>query len=74
MGAGAVGKLVCDYKGTKLNISTGKMTMDEKILFWKNPNLIVGKTIEVSYQAESIGKNGEPVLDFAMYKQTRSDK
>ena len=74
MGAGAVGKLVCDYKGTKLNIGTGKMTMDEKILFWKNPNLIVGKTIEVSYQAESIGKNGEPVLDFAMYKQTRGDK
>lgn len=74
MGAGAVGKLVCDYKGTKLNIGTGKMTMDEKINFWKNPNLIIGKTIEVSYQAESVGKNGEPVLDFALYKQMRDDK
>lgn len=74
MGTGAVGKLVCDYKGTKLNIGTGRMTMDEKIKYWKNPNLIIGKTIEVSYQAESIGKNGEPVLDFALYKQMRSDK
>lgn len=73
-GAGAVGKLVCDYKGTKLNIGTGKMTMEEKIKFWKNPNEIIGKTIEVSYQAESVGKNGEPVLDFALYKQMRSDK
>lgn len=74
MGAGAVGKLVCDYKGTTLNIGTGRMTMEEKINYWKNPNLIIGKTIEVNYQAESIGKNGEPVLDFAQYKQMRSDK
>ena len=74
MGAGAVGKIVCDYKGTKLNIGTGMMTMEEKIKYWQNPNLIVGKTIEVSYQAESTGKNGEPVLDFALYKQMRSDK
>ena len=74
MGAGAVGKLVCDYKGTKLNIGTGRMTMEEKINFLKHPNQIIGKTIEVSYQAESIGKNGEPVLDFALYKQMRDDK
>ena len=33
-GAGAVGKLVCDYHGTKLNIGTGKMTMEEKINYW----------------------------------------
>jgi len=74
MGVGSIGKLVCDYKGTELNISTGKLSMQEKIDFLKNPNLIVGKTIEVAYQAESIGKNGEPVLDFCQYKQTRKDK
>lgn len=73
-GEGSVGALVCDYKGTKLNIGPGRLTKEERIAFWKNPNLIVGKTIEVSYQAESIGKNGEPVLDFGVYKQTRSDK
>lgn len=73
-GAGAVGKLVCNYKGTQLNIETGHMTMDEKIRYWKNPNLIIGKTIEVSYQAERLGKNGEPILDFALYKQIRDDK
>ena len=50
------------------------MTAEEKKAYWKNPNLIVGKTIEVSYQAESVGRNGEPVLDFAMYKGMRSDK
>lgn len=74
MGCGTVGKLVCDYNGTKLNIGTGKMTMDERIRFFKNPNLIVGKTIEVLYQAKSTGKNGEPVLDFARYQKVRKDK
>lgn len=73
-GAGMVGKLVCGYKGTALNIGTGRMTMEEKKAFWANPNLIIGKTVEVSYQAESLGRNGEPVLDFALYRQIRDDK
>lgn len=73
-GKGMVGKLVCDYKGTILNIGTGRMTAEEKRAYWEHPNQIIGKTIEVSYQAESVGRNGEPVLDFAMYKGMRSDK
>lgn len=73
-GAGMVGKLVCDYKGTILNIGTGKMTAADKLLYFQNPNKIVGKTIEVAYQAESLGKNGEPVLDFARYTKIRKDK
>lgn len=73
-GAGMVGKLVCDYKGTTLNIGTGKMTADEKKLYFENPNRIIGKTIEVAYQAESLGRNGEPVLDFARYMKIRKDK
>jgi DNA ligase-1 len=73
-GAGMVGKLVCDYKGVKLNIGAGRLTTEEKIAYWKNPNAIIGKTIEVMYQAESVGKNGDPVLDFARYIKLRSDK
>lgn len=73
-GAGMVGKLVCDYKGTVLNIGTGKMTAEEKKLYFENPNRIIGKTIEVAYQAESVGRNGEPVLDFARYMKLRKDK
>lgn len=73
-GAGMVGKLVCDYKGTILNIGTGKMTLDEKKLYFENPNCIIGKTVEVVYQAESMGRNGEPVLDFARYIKIRKDK
>ena len=73
-GAGMVGKLVCDYKGTVLNIGTGKMTAEEKKLYFKDPNRIIGKTIEVAYQTESSGRNGEPVLDFARYMKIRKDK
>lgn len=73
-GAGSVGKLVCDYKGTTLNIGTGKMTAADKLAYFKDPNKIIGKTIEVAYQAESLGRNGEPVLDFARYIKVRKDK
>lgn len=73
-GRGQVGKLVCDYNGVAMNIGTGKMTEDEKKLYLANPNLIIGKTIEVAYQAVSMGKNGEPVLDFARYMKVRKDK
>ena len=73
-GTGMVGKLVCDYNGTTLNIGTGKMTAEEKKLYFENPNRIIGKTIEVAYQAESLGRNGEPVLDFARYIKIRKDK
>lgn len=38
------------------------------------PSKIIGKTVEVAYQAESIGRNGEPVLDFARFKSIRKDK
>lgn len=73
-GRGQVGKLVCDYNGVTMNIGTGRMTEAEKKLYLRDPNLIIGKTIEVAYQAVSTGKNGEPVLDFARYMKMRKDK
>ena len=57
-----------------LHIGTGKMTAEEKKLYFENPNRIIGKTVEVAYQAENIGRNGEPVLDFARFMKIRKDK
>ncbi len=73
-GHGMVGTIQCSYKGTVLNIGTGKMTAEERKQFFADPNKLIGKTIEVLYQAESVGTNGDPVLDFARYKQIRKDK
>lgn len=73
-GRGQVGKLVCDYNGVVMNIGTGRLTESEKRLYFVKPNLIIGKTIEVAYQAVSRGKNGEPVLDFARCMKVRKDK
>lgn len=73
-GEGMVGTIQCDYEGTTLNIGTGSMSESDRMKFFKNPNLIIGKTIEVAYQAKSIGKDGQPVLDFARYKGIRKDK
>ncbi len=73
-GRGLVGTLQCAYKGNVLNIGTGKMTENDRRRYFADPNAIIGKTIEVLYQAENIGKDGLPVLDFARFKQIRKDK
>lgn len=73
-GAGLVGTIQCAYKGAVLNIGTGKMTENDRRQYMADPNKLIGKTIEVLYQAESIGTNGDPVLDFARFKQVRKDK
>lgn len=71
---GLLGALLCDYKGTALNIGTGSMSREMRRQFFADPNKIIGRTVEVAYQAESIGRNGEPVLDFARFKGIRKDK
>lgn len=73
-GQGLVGTIQCAYKGAVLNIGTGKMTENDRRQYMADPNKLIGKTIEVLYQAESIGTNGDPVLDFARFRQVRKDK
>lgn len=50
------------------------MSREMRRQFFADPNKIIGRTVEVAYQAESIGRNGEPVLDFARFKSIRKDK
>lgn len=73
-GEGLVGTIQCLYKGSILNIGTGKMTAADRRQYLADPNKLIGKTIEVLYQAESVGTDGSPVLDFARFKQVRKDK
>lgn len=42
--------------------------------FWENPNLIVGKTIEIEYDIETQDKDGNYSLRFPRFKKIRKDK
>ena len=68
-----MGGVYCDYKGNKLGVGSG-FTDEQRQKFWSDPNQIVGKTIEVAYQAETTNKHGQKSLSFPIFKQVRNDK
>lgn len=70
---GMMGGVYCDYKGNKLGVGSG-FTDEQRQKFWADPNSIVGKTIEVAYQAETTNKQGGKSLSFPIFKQVRKDK
>ena len=47
---------------------------EERILYWEHPELIVGKTIEVKYQAETKNQDGGYSVSFPVKKVIREDK
>ena len=68
-----LGGVTVDYKGNTLGVGSGFTDRDRHI-YWENPNLIVGKTIEVSYQAVSHNKDGKESVSFPVFKGIRLDK
>lgn len=70
---GMMGGVYCDYKGYKLGVGSG-FNDDQRLHYWQCPNDIVGKTIEVAYQAETTNKSGTKSLSFPIFKQVRLDK
>lgn len=68
-----LGGVIVDYKGFNLEIGSG-FTDEERIKFWNNPNLIIGKTILVQAQEESKNKQGGKSLRFPIFKGIRYDK
>lgn len=49
---GMLGSIVCNYKGYKLNVGTG-FSQHERELYWDNPELVVGKIVEIRYFEET---------------------
>lgn len=68
-----VGSLEVDYKGNKLNVGSGLSDYQRK-QFYDNPDAIVGKTIEVAYQAITHNKAGGESVSFPVFKGIRTDK
>lgn len=69
---GKCGSITVDYKGYEVDVAGLKE--DEKILFWKNPNLVVGKIVEVQYFEETKNKDGGLSLRFPSLVRIRDDK
>ena len=69
----SLGGVYCDYKGNKLGVGSG-FTDEQRHLFWKFPNDIIGKTIEVAYQSISHNKEGKESVSFPVFKGVRMDK
>jgi DNA ligase-1 len=69
---GKCGSLTVDYKGYKVDV--GGLKEKEKIMFWKNPELVVGKIIEVKYFEETTNENGGLSLRYPSFQRIRDDK
>lgn len=68
-----VGRLVCDFEGNEVRIGSGLLD-EQREAWWINPNLIIGKTIEVLYQEISNNQSGGRSLRFPRFKRIRPDK
>lgn len=69
-----LGGVYVDYKGTQVGVGSGFSDI-ERYTFFNNPELIVGKIIEVKYFEETKSKNSDELsLRFPIYQGVRSDK
>lgn len=72
---GLLGRVNVEYKGkSKVGVGSG-FTLEQRKEFANNPDLIVGKIIEVQFFEESKDeKTGLPSLRFPVFKGIRDDK
>lgn len=70
---GMLGGVYVDYKGYQVGVGSG-WSDEQRQYYWEDTNRIVGKTIEIAYQAESHNKEGGLSLSFPVVKKVREDK
>jgi len=66
---GKCGSLSVDYKGHKVNVPI--LSHKEQKLFWENPELVIGKVIEVKYFEESSNAHDGISLRFPSFIRVR---
>ena len=70
---GMMGGVYVEFRGNQVGVGSG-WSDEQRQYYWKHKNEIVGKTIEISYQAISKNKNGKESLSFPVFKTIREDK
>lgn len=62
-----VGALVIEHKGNRVGVGTG-LSLEQRKLWYRYPEYIVGKTITVKYFSETVDQEGKPSLRFPVLK------
>ncbi|MGX6978927.1 ATP-dependent DNA ligase [Vagococcus elongatus] len=70
---GLMGGVVCRFKDFTVDIGSG-WTDKQRIDFWSQPELIIGKIIEIQYQGETTNDDGGKGLRFPTVQRIRMDK
>lgn len=71
---GTLGAFVVDYKGNRVNVGSG-FTDEQRALYWKNRDELIGTLCEVKYKEVSCDKKtGAESLQFPVFVGLRTDK
>ena len=71
--ADCLGRLIVKFEDFEVGVGSG-ITDAQRRLWWDNPTLIVGKTVEVLYQEVTSNQKGGKSLRFPRFKCIRTDK
>lgn len=69
---GTLGTITVDYKGYSVDVSG--FNDEERRKYYDNPELIIGKIVEISFQSESSDVDGNLSMRFPVFKGVRLDK
>lgn len=70
---GMMGGVYVDFRGYQVGVGSG-WSDEQRQYYWNHKNEILGKTLEIAYQAVSKNKNGGESLSFPVVKKIREDK
>jgi DNA ligase-1 len=65
--------VVIEHKGNRVSVGSG-FTLDERMTYYNNPELIKGKIICVKYFEETLNQDGKYSLRFPIFKINYGDK
>lgn len=70
---GRLGGIIVQFKDFEVQVGSG-FSEDERIKYWNNPKLIIGKIAEINYFEETHNQKGGKGLRFPTWKTLRTDK
>lgn len=69
---GRLGAVVVSFKGNEVRVGSG-FSDEQRIEFWKHPEMIVNRVIEVKYKEVTKNKNGTESLQFPVFMRIREE-
>lgn len=67
---GMLGGVIVNYKDNTLHVGSG-FNDEQRKYYWKHPDEIVGRVIEIQYFRESVNQNGTYSVSFPIFKAVR---